>query len=194
MRKGTTVSSPPQEPSREPLRIDVLVDGGNWYHALRQHSAGGRKYVNYRALAEWLVGELQKEGSLFARRSVQIGKWYFTAVPEDDPLFKASMLAFLSGIADRDGYHVVQFPKRISRVSCVECGKQQVRFEEEQVDVAVATQLILRAVEKVVDAVVLVSGDSDYVPAVMAAQEMGMPVFVAGFPGVNLAERLVAIP
>ena len=187
------MSSPSQDSSGELLRIDIVVDGGNWYHSLREYLAGERRFIDYSALAEWVVNELLKEGGPLADRRVQIEKWYFAAVPGDEVVFSAALLAFLRRLAERDGYQVKKFPKRRSVVRCVKCGYSQTRYEEEQVDVAVATHMLLRAARKEVDVVVLVSGDSDYIPAIIPVKEMGVRVFVAGFQAISLSGELSGV-
>jgi len=68
-------------------------------------------------------------------------------------------------------------------LTCPLCGRSFVRFEEKETDVALGVQLLERALRDSCDAVVLVSGDSDLVPALVAARRLAASTtLVIGLP------------
>lgn len=52
---------------------------------------------------------------------------------------------------------------------------------QKEVDVALATEMIMHAVRDNYDVVILISGDRDYIPAISAVQSLGKKVEVASF-------------
>ncbi|MCB0879044.1 MAG: NYN domain-containing protein [Thermoleophilia bacterium] len=71
--------------------------------------------------------------------------------------------------------------------TCPECGDQLVHYPEKRVDVDIATDLFRHAAmpegpEKP-DLLVLCSGDTDFVPAVEACQDIGTPIACVAWKG-----------
>lgn len=70
---------------------------------------------------------------------------------------------------------------------CTGCGQRLVHYPEKGVDVALSTDMLLHATKALpegqtaADVVLLCSGDTDFVPAVQAAQHLGLPVVVASW-------------
>lgn len=177
----------PQIPP-QPLRAIILFDGTNWFHAFREYlqnreAAGVRDVkdvkVDYHVLSDWIIWRVRQALNLPDEAAVTSETWYFTAVPEEPVSFRDGLLRFLNSI-EHNGIRVERLHTRQRMVTCAHCGKQQIRFEEEEVDVAIASQLVLQAALRQVDVAVLVSGDGDFVPAVVIAQACGVQVFIAG--------------
>jgi uncharacterized LabA/DUF88 family protein len=57
-------------------------------------------------------------------------------------------------------------------LTCPSCGRHFTRFEEKETDVALGVHLVESALLGAFDALVLVSGDSDLVPALAAARRL----------------------
>lgn len=142
--------------------------------------------MDYSALVGWIVAQLC-ETLNWPKATVIAETWYYTAVPEDEPNFKEGLLNFLRKL-EREGIHVEKFPTRSclltctnceDRLVCAKCEKNMMRLEEEQVDVALAVKSVWLAMRREVDVVVLISGDGDFVPAVVAVQKEGIPVVIA---------------
>jgi uncharacterized LabA/DUF88 family protein len=53
--------------------------------------------------------------------------------------------------------------------------------EQKEVDVALATEMIMHAVKDHYDVAILISGDRDFIPAISAVQSLGKKVEVASF-------------
>ena len=69
--------------------------------------------------------------------------------------------------------------------TCTRCGEPLVHYPEKGVDVAVSTDMLLHAAGHVdghpTQVAILCSGDTDFVPAVTAAQRLGLVVVVASW-------------
>ena len=66
-------------------------------------------------------------------------------------------------------------------LTCPLCGRRCVRYEEKETDVALGVHLVELVSQDLCDTAVLVSGDSDLVPAIVAARRLrpSMAVVVA---------------
>lgn len=190
------------------LRVAVLFDGHNWYHSVREFLQSERAKIEYPDLVNWLVTKLRETLGLPEGAPVHTETWYTTAVPEESASFRENVLGFLLAI-ERQGVHVERLQTRRSLVTytftcpecservtakeihyeCTACGKsvvgRAIRYEEEQVDVAIAVRLVQLSMRREIDVAVLVSRDSDFVPAVVAAIEEGVSVFIASLPSVG---------
>ena len=130
-------------------RVNFYIDGFNFYHRIRDFlDAGGADYrwLDYRALCESLLGPGEVLGEVF----------FFTAVPrhrEREMTLRHN--AFVSALKSR-GVRVVEGVFR--------------RAKEKMTDVAIAAQMVADAYEDGFDICFLLSGDSDFVPAVRAVR------------------------
>lgn len=171
------------------LRVVVLFDGHNWFHSVREYLRPEQGKVDYPALVNWIVAKLRETFGLPENAPVHFETWYFTAIPGDNVDFREGLLGFLLSI-EREGINVRRLPMRhclvTYTVNCPDCNRpvtgQVIRYEEEQVDVAIAAKLVRLSTRHEVDVAVLVSGDSDYLPAIAEAQEEGVRVYVASLP------------
>ncbi|MCL2038768.1 NYN domain-containing protein [Candidatus Saccharibacteria bacterium] len=75
---------------------------------------------------------------------------------------------------------------------CKVCGSKDYRFQEKGVDVGMAVDMVADAILKDVDRVVLVSSDTDLIPAVKRVQQAGVEIIYVGFSE-RLTPRLVAL-
>ncbi|MEI6504042.1 MAG: NYN domain-containing protein, partial [Armatimonadota bacterium] len=57
-------------------------------------------------------------------------------------------------------------------LTCPLCGRRFVRYEEKETDVALGVDLVELVSQELRDTAVLVSGDGDLVPAVVAARRL----------------------
>ncbi len=74
---------------------------------------------------------------------------------------------------------------------CKKCKSQDYRFQEKGVDVGLAVDMVRDALTDNVDQIVLVSSDTDLIPAVLAAKDAGKHITYIGFDN-KLTGALVA--
>lgn len=160
-------------------RIHAFVDGFNVYHALMQEDSRGRQpYARYRWLDYWRLAEC-----FLAEGDVLAATHYFTAyVPwktGNGPDKKARHQALVRAQRAR-GVRVVLGRFRPVTKTCMGACKQTYRtYEEKRTDVNIAVAMLEGAVRGEYEEAILISGDSDLVPAVEAVKRIRPGVRVA---------------
>jgi uncharacterized LabA/DUF88 family protein len=147
-------------------KICFFVDGFNLYHALN-YFADGADQDRYRRY-KWL--DLFKLASLFVGRLDTLEQVsLFTAFATWDPGKVARHKLFLRA-NENSGVKVVlgEFKKKQRR--CGKCKQQYEGFEEKQTDVNIAVQLFQSAYLDKYDRAVVLSGDTDLIPAIKAVR------------------------
>lgn len=64
---------------------------------------------------------------------------------------------------------------------CKHCGHQDLRLQEKGVDVGIAVDMVVDALQKNADKLVLISSDTDLLPAIKAAKAAGAHIVYVGF-------------
>lgn len=143
-------------------RVKIFIDGFNVYHAL-EHEANYHQY-------KWL--DYSKLAGLFVRRQDHIvDVLYFTALANWD-IQKVSRHKVLIAALKFRGVKIIlgQFQKVERR--CRKCHEHYHTFEEKKTDVNIAVELMKSAVKDEFDTAIIMSGDSDLIPAVEAVKAL----------------------
>lgn len=141
-------------------RYCVYVDGFNVYYALQEPPYQKYKWLNYRKLAENVVGKHDRIMGIF----------YFTAIvrwKQDNMLrhknyIKALRWARVDTIEGR-------FLEK--EVRCHRCGRLYKTHEEKRTDVNIALKLLGDAIDDLYDKALIISADSDLIPAIQAVHK-----------------------
>lgn len=161
-------------------RTAFLIDGFNVYHSVKNASAdlglkgAGTRWLDIRG---WCASYLSAIGG-----NAQIeGIYYFSALAKHllaiDPDVTKRHLAYIECLeATGVSVELARFKKK--HVLCVHCGKNINRHEEKETDVAIAAKLFEILHLDQADTIIIVTGDTDIVPAVRTAQRL--------FPGKRL--------
>ena len=147
-------------------KIFFFVDGFNLYHAL-DRAQGAPDPHRYRKF-KWL--SLTKLANCFITKKDQIaGIEYFTTLATWDPGKVARHRLYIKA-QEEEGVRVVygEFKRKDKR--CALCKKIFQSVEEKQTDVNIALRLFQLAVEGRYDKAIIVSGDTDLIPAIKAVQ------------------------
>ena len=155
-------------------RLGVYVDGFNLYHGLHDHS--GCRLL-------WL--DLVKLSRLLRPRSTVMKVHYFTAPVLNDPgaaqrqaTYQQALLASSPGLIE-----ITQGRYQAKPVECRKCGHRRTSYEEKETDVSIASNIVADAAARTVDAMMLISADSDMLPAIRAAHRLQPELVVfAAFP------------
>jgi uncharacterized LabA/DUF88 family protein len=146
-----------------------LIDGFNLYHSLRdcERDTGARvRWLDLRSLCDSLLHALPG-------RCVVGEVVYFSALAHHIELSRPGTIERhqryidilrASGVTTRLG----QFKRR--RVVCPVCGAVRARFEEKETDVAIASRLLAPETREHFDLALVVTGDTDLVPAIETAR------------------------
>ncbi len=143
-----------------------FVDGFNLYHAL-DYTEMGPDHFRYRRF-KWL--NLRQLASLFVGRLDTLESVYlFTALATWDSA-KVSRHKLFIRANENAGVRVVygEFKRKDKR--CRVCKAQYQTYEEKQTDVNIALSLFQHAVTDQYDRAVIVSGDTDLIPAIKAVR------------------------
>lgn len=161
-----------------------LVDGFNLYHSIRDCERGGDqrlRWLDLRGLCESLLHTLPWPAHVIDGDVV-----YFSAfayhIESSRPGSVSRHQTYISALS-ASGVDVVlgHFKQRL--VTCPDCGHRIVRFEEKETDVAIASRMLAPATLERHQAVMLVTGDTDLVPAIVTARSHPRrPYVVVAFP------------
>lgn len=149
-------------------RYCFYIDGFNMYYAL-QDGYRQYKWLNYRTLCEDVAGPTNPvEKVCYFSAFV---KWRQTSYAKHKVYIKA-----LRSV----GVEYVQGRFLNKKIRCHLCRKEFLTHEEKQTDVNIAIQLLSDAITDQYDRAVIVSADSDLIPAIQAvhrhfpAKEVGV--------------------
>ena len=170
------------------MRVALFFDGNNFYGGWRETAAPTR--VEFQALARWLV---QSVGG-----TELVGAWYYTGVDKGEPTETANLESrdrlegFLTMLEHQPGYFVRRFPRVTRTTSCSSCGAEHTFSQEKGVDTTMVADMIRLAAAGAFDAMVLVTGDADHAPGLVAVRELGRRALVATWGGYGLSHWLRA--
>ncbi len=145
-------------------RVSVFIDGSNLYFKLKE--------LRLRGLLEFDFGALIRE--LIGQDELVTARYYIGRIRQDgtektEELFRQQqkLIARLrrAGIIYRFGYLL----------------KAGGAYHEKGVDVEMATDILVAAYEKQSDRIILISSDSDLIPAIKKAREKNQIVQYVGF-------------
>lgn len=165
-----------------PETLAVYVDGFNLYHGLHQQS--GRKHL-------WL--DLVALAQSLRPQSTVVKVMYFTAPVLNDSSGLARQQRYLAALAAQNPnvLEIVQGRYQQKTKSCRGCGSTWRVYEEKETDVNIAVNLVADAANKLTDAALIISADSDLAPGVRLAKQLYPNLFVASaFPPNRVSNEL----
>lgn len=154
-------------------RVAFLIDGFNVYHSILEAQVAlrrGVKWLDLRSLCQSYVRR-----SLFGRPSVLQSVTYFSAyatfLTSTNPGVVRRHRDYVRAI-ETTGVDVAmgRFKSRWRR--CRACGKKSVSHEEKESDVAIAVRIIELAATRSCESIVVVSGDTDLLPALRSCRRL----------------------
>jgi hypothetical protein len=151
-------------------RVMFYVDGFNLYFGMLEAGLSDLKWLNIMGLCSSFMSADQE----------LVGVKYFTSNIKNDPPKEKRQRTFLSAI-EHTGVRIIRGKYEDKDVECGDCGKIWQRSNEKMTDVNIATQLILDAIDDRYDLAILITGDSDIVPAINIVNNRYSPKFVSVF-------------
>jgi uncharacterized LabA/DUF88 family protein len=149
------------------IRAAVYIDGSNFYYKLKDSEVKNITYFGYGALADWL-----------AQKRKIVAKRYYVGVvraKEDDKKAKQmqeSQVRLFNHLQSRkEGYNVQRGYLM----------KSDGVYHEKGVDVKIAVDLLVGAYEDIYDVAILISSDTDLIPAIKKVKQLGKEVEYVGF-------------
>jgi len=153
--------------NKEQKRVAIYIDGSNFYYKLRESEIFNITYFDYQGLAKWLAGD----------RKI-ISKRYYVGVVR-------------AGEKDKKGQSLRRNQVRLfnhlsSKIQnfIIKRGylmKNDGVYHEKGVDVKIAVDLLVGAYENMYDTAILISSDTDLIPAIQKIKHLGKEVEYIGF-------------
>jgi uncharacterized LabA/DUF88 family protein len=142
-------------------KVVILIDGFNVYHALQQDERLHKyKWLDYYKLSKCYV----------TSKDQIVDVYYFTAFVHWNPRKVERHKIYLRALS-MAGVKAVFGKFKDKDHKCRICGKEYSTFEEKQTDVNIAITLFRLAVSNDFEAAILISGDTDLVPAIEAIKK-----------------------
>lgn len=144
-------------------RVIVFIDGFNFYHSLENLKCNKYKWIDYSKLATFYLNEGESIEKIY----------YFTALCPWDPN-KQKRHRILIRALEYTGIQPVygEFKKRKKTYKNYRVEVTLKYHEEKQTDVNIAVYLLRLAIEDKYDTALIISGDTDFSPAVIAVKEL----------------------
>ena len=157
----------------EPQRVIVYVDGFNFYYGLKNEPRWKRYY--------WLdvVSFFEK----FMRPDQELIQVKFFSARPDNPEKNARQYAFFQANKLNPKFSLVLGKYLRKEIVCFKCGNVIHTHEEKETDARIVTQIVADAYKRVCDVAIVVSADSDMIPAIELAKEAGQKVYIYFPPG-----------
>jgi hypothetical protein len=162
------------------IRVGCYVDGFNLYHAVDDLQKPHLKWLDLRALAQSLC----RNGEQLAKVA------YFSAYPTWLPGPYARHRQYVAALRHSGvECNMARFSEQSAE--CKKCGAKWKRHEEKETDVHFSLTFLEDAIDDVFDRAIIISADSDHVPAVRRVRSRlpGKQVFVATPPKRHSAAR-----
>lgn len=145
-------------------RVVAYIDGYNVYHGIRAKNWGRYLWLDYRKLI----------GSIFTvdRGYEVVGVKYFTARVTKPDGSRERQAKYLRALLEHGGLEIIEGKYSTRRIRCPEgdCGRNIEIPEEKQTDVNIAVHMVVDAMRGDFDSAVLLSGDTDMIPAIAAVR------------------------
>jgi Uncharacterized conserved protein len=152
---------------QEKQRVIVYVDGFNFYYGLK--TPKWKKYY-------WI--DIVKLFEMFMRPNQEIiSVKYFSARPADVGKSKRQD-AFFQANKENPKFKLILGKYLYKTIECFKCHNIIHTYEEKESDVRFATQIVADAYQKNCDVAIIVSADSDMIPAIELAKEAHIKVFI----------------
>lgn len=155
----------------EKQRIIVYVDGFNFYYGLRSE----RRWKKY----YWL--DLVKFFDMFMKENQELVAVKYFSARVNDLEKSRNQNAFFQANNENPRFHLILGKYLKKSIECYNCHRIIHTFEEKESDVRIATQIVADAYQNNCDIAIVVSADSDMIPAIELAKEAGKQVY-AYFP------------
>ena len=146
-------------------RVAIFIDGAYLEHVLKDEFREAR--VDFQALSERMAGT-----SDILRTYYYHCPSYQSDPPTEDERNRYSARRKFFDALDR----LPRYKVRLGRLARRLDQRGRPRFEQKRVDILLGVDMVQLAAKQVIQEAVLVAGDSDFIPAVTAAQSDGVVV------------------
>lgn len=143
-------------------RVQLFIDGFNLYHSIMGIQAfRGYRWLNFRQLGDHIISSREEIESIY----------FFTAFYPGESAKRLRHQTFIRA-QQAFGVTTVLGEFRRKHKHCAACGRTTLGYEEKETDVNIAIYLLKNAMHDLYDNALIVSGDSDLIPAIRAVKEL----------------------
>lgn len=163
-------------------RLIVYIDGFNLYHGLHEWCKRRALWLDVVALSQ----SLRPASQILAVK-------YFTAPVLDQPAALSRQAIYLDALQVHCGpvLSITQGRYQSKIIKCRKCGGVRTHYEEKETDVNIAVNIVADAATGIADSALIVSADSDLVPAIKTARRLNPKMFIAAaFPPARFSAHL----
>lgn len=139
-------------------KVAVFIDGFNLYFGLKEAKLERYLWLNPAKLANRFINPGQDLVRLV----------YFTSRVVSPKDKARRQLRYLEAIGTESSVSIIYGHFLEKQANCNQCKAKWTQREEKKTDVAIATELLIGAMNDVYDAAIVVSADSDLVPPIQA--------------------------
>ena len=144
------------------MRVSAYIDGFNLYHAVERHGQPHHRWLDLVKLCGRFVP---------AKTAVLSEVNYFSAYAHWKPEQMSRHRVYVSALESRGvKVHLSRFSDKRRR--CPDCGYSWVGHEEKETDVKLAVRLLRDTALDVFDRCIILSRDSDLIPAAAVTKEL----------------------
>lgn len=165
------------------MRVAIFIDGKNFYTGWRD--SGRSAQLDFNKLTSWLVEQVGGSSMIAAH--------YYTGFESDENALddtRGKLQGFLRILEQQRGFQVHAFPRKPHTMQCPHC-KDSIRYtQEKEVDTTVVADMVFLGCQDAFDVAILLSGDTDYVPAVRILNRLGKQVYIASWQGTGVSQQL----
>jgi len=149
------------------IKVAVFIDGSNFFFKMRSLHVQNLSRFNYREFAHWLARE----------RTIVCMGYYVGVVrakPDDDKgqKMRQAQVNLFNFLRSRDQDFIVHKGYLMHNDGV---------YHEKGVDVKIATDLLVGAYENLYDEAIIISSDTDLIPALEKVKQLGKKVEYIGF-------------
>lgn len=152
---------------KQTKRVAVYIDGSNFYYKLKDLDIKNITYFGFAKLAEWLA----QENKIVAKR-YYIGVVRSKEGDEKSKRMQKSQVKLFNHLQSGSEKFNVQRGYLM---------KNENTYHEKGVDVKMAVDLLVGAYENRYDIAILISSDTDLIPAIQKVKQFGKKVVYIGF-------------
>ncbi|MBI4653169.1 NYN domain-containing protein [Candidatus Kuenenbacteria bacterium] len=153
--------------TKNKIRVSIFIDGSNFYFKMKSLNFKNLSRFDYRGFINWL-----------ARERIIIGASYYVgairAKPDDQKGQKMRQ-------AQINLFNFLKSKKQNFIISKGYLMKNNDVYHEKGVDVKIATDLLVGAYENLYDEAIIISSDTDLIPAMQKIKQLGKKVEYIGF-------------
>lgn len=166
----------------EKKRVIVYVDGFNFYYGLKNKTQWKKYY--------WL--DIVKLFESFMRKDQELVTVKYFSAKSDDSSQQLRQNNFFQANKENPKFKLILGKYLKKEITCFRCSNIIHSHEEKETDVRIATQIVADAYQKNCDIAIIVSADSDMIPAIELAIEARQTVFIY-FPPNQYSSNLASI-